>query len=683
PPRRGGGAVLESASAGGLPARLLRHLGGERRLTDLRHIGEALHDVGHRDRLGLVALLAWLRRHVADARSGRTSGGDRTRRLDSDARAVQLVTIHASKGLQYPVVYLPALADRFVPKADRPLFHDVDGRRCLDVGGAGPQWGDHVARWAEEEAGEWLRLLYVAVTRAQSQVVLWWAPTKNAVASPLHRLLHREPGEAFVPDSPPVPPEGAVIDLLGRWRDAGGPAPELAQIAPLTASEATVEVADLGVRTFGRSIDLSWRRTSYSALSAAGQDAAHAGAGVDSEPEIALKDDEAVPALVELPSVVEEPDRGTRSGVSKPGDPTADPDHRADLHPHPHLDSPMATLPVGARFGSLVHAVLEHADPDAPDLRAELVEHIAEQLTWWPVDLDVEVLADALIAVCDTPLGESVGGLSLRQLPLRDRLRELDFELPLAGGDEHRADAPPTLADVAPLLRRHLPQSDPIRAYAGLLVGPSGPTTLGEQSLHGYLTGSVDVVLRHRGDDGEARYVIVDYKTNWLGPRLADLPAPVVEERARVVSPVVEERARVVSPVVEERARVVSPVVEERAPASVSKPSDPTTHLAPLNPATHYARPALIEAMGHSDYPLQALLYAVVLHRFLRWRQPGYDPHRHLGGVLYLYVRGLAGPATPVVDGDPCGVFAWTPPVALLDALSDLLDGRLAREERA
>ena len=51
--------------------------------------------------------------------------------------------------------------------------------------------------------------------------------------------------------------------------------------------------------------------------------------------------------------------------------------------------------------------------------------------------------------------------------------------------------------------------------------------------------------------------------------------------------------------------------------------------------------------MGHSDYPLQALLYATVLHRFLRWRLPGYDPEQHLGEVLYLYVRGMCGPATP------------------------------------
>jgi exodeoxyribonuclease V beta subunit len=78
--------------------------------------------------------------------------------------------------------------------------------------------------------------------------------------------------------------------------------------------------------------------------------------------------------------------------------------------------------------------------------------------------------------------------------------------------------------------------------------------------------------------------------------------------------------------------------------------------------------------MAKSHYPLQALLYSVALHRYLRWRQPGYDPGQHLGGLLYLYVRGMCGPATPLVDGHPCGVFSWRPPVALVEALSTLLD---------
>ena len=78
--------------------------------------------------------------------------------------------------------------------------------------------------------------------------------------------------------------------------------------------------------------------------------------------------------------------------------------------------------------------------------------------------------------------------------------------------------------------------------------------------------------------------------------------------------------------------------------------------------------------MAHAHYHLQALLYTAALHRYLGWRLPGYDPERHLAGVLYLFVRGMTGPDTPTVGGTPCGVFSWRPPARLVVALSELLD---------
>jgi len=584
--RRGVAAVLEAASTAGLPARLLAEVGGERRLTDLRHIGEVLHEVAQRDRLGVVALLAWLRQQVAEAREGR--GVERTRRLDSDAAAVQLVTIHASKGLQYPVVYLPSLADRHVPKPTRPLFHDAGGQRCLDVGGGGgPEWADHCRRWADEEAGEWLRLLYVAITRAQSQVVAWWAPTRNAMASPLHRILLRPEGDAEVPDTPAVPDDDAVVGLFRRWQERGGPAPEVARPATDVPFTPIAPPESLAARRFTRVVDTTWRRTSYSSLSRVEIAAAPTVGGVSSEPEVVAKDDEGIGEVTLVPAADD------------------------DLA----VPSPMAALPVGAAFGSLVHAVLEHADPQAEDLAAELREHVAEQLTWWPADLEPDELVEALVEVHDSPLGPLFGGATLRAIARTDRLCELDFELPLAGGDlaARGGGAEVLLGDIGGLLRRHLPEGDPVRRYADALDVPA----LGTQVLRGYLTGSIDVVVRVPDGDGH-RYVVVDYKTNWLGPRDHDLTAG------------------------------------------------------------DYRPEALDEAMGHSDYPLQALLYAVVLHRFLRWRQPGYEPERHLGGVAYLYLRGMCGPDTPLVDGQPCGVFAWQPPVGLVVELSDLLDGLVA-----
>ena len=79
--------------------------------------------------------------------------------------------------------------------------------------------------------------------------------------------------------------------------------------------------------------------------------------------------------------------------------------------------------------------------------------------------------------------------------------------------------------------------------------------------------------------------------------------------------------------------------------------------------------------MMDAHYPLQLLLYSAALHRYLRWRLPAYDPAEHLGGGLYLFLRGMAGPTTPTVDGVPFGVVSWRPPAALVVALSDLLAG--------
>jgi exodeoxyribonuclease V beta subunit len=90
--------------------------------------------------------------------------------------------------------------------------------------------------------------------------------------------------------------------------------------------------------------------------------------------------------------------------------------------------------------------------------------------------------------------------------------------------------------------------------------------------------------------------------------------------------------------------------------------------------AWDYRPSAMAAAMMHAHYPLQALLYSVALHRYLRWRVAGYDPAAQLGGVLYLFLRGMCGPDTPLVGGGPTGVFSWRPPADLVVALSDLFD---------
>ncbi|MRJ77041.1 AAA family ATPase [Aeromicrobium sp. SMF47] len=575
---RGIAAVFEATSGHGeLARRVLERPDGRRHMTDLRHVAQALHEATERERLGPAAMLAWLRGQRDDATAG---SSERTRRLDSDAAAVQVVTIHSSKGLQYPVVYLPYVFDRWVPTDEVVRFHR-DGERVLDIGGkiASPTFRDSERAAKLEDSGEQLRLLYVAATRAQSQVVAWWGASWNAGNAGLTRLLFgRGPGEAAVPDKVQVPSDEDTVRILGEWQARGGPVLERALPRERTAVPADEPAGDLAIRSFERVVDATWRRTSYTGLTRDD----HAAPTVDSEvPDLGKTDEDDEPVTV----AVEEP-----VGVL----------------------SPMADLPTGASFGSLVHGVLEDLDVTAGDLRAELVSLVQGELAYWGVDADPQVLADALVAVCRTPLGPLADDLTLETLLADRQLRELDFELPLAGGDSAEARSggrEPCLGDLAPLLEQHLPADDPMRAFADRLRSPG----LAAQGLRGYLSGSIDLGLRL--PDG--RVLVVDYKTNWLG----DFQQPLTLDG--------------------------------------------------------YSPAGLTAAMLSGTYPLQSLLYSVVIHRFLRWRQPGYDPERHLGGTLYLYVRGMAGPDTPRADGQTYGVFAWHPPASLIVAMSDLLDGVL------
>ena len=277
------------------------------------------------------------------------------------------------------------------------------------------------------------------------------------------------------------------------------------------------------------------------------------------------------------------------------------------------MPSLLGAMPAGARVGTFVHRVLEATDFAAADLGAELAERVAAEHARRPVEVgDRAAVVSGLRAAIETPLGPLAGGVRLRDVARADRLDELDFELPLAGGDAPAGRLTP--AAIADVLRAHAPAGDPLAAYADRLADPAL-----RPEVRGYLTGSIDLVVRLPGE----RFALVDYKTNWLGGADAELTA------------------------------------------------------------WHHRPSALAEEMRRAHYWLQALLYAVALHRYLRWRLPAYAPERNLAGVLYLFLRGMTGAGTPVVDGTPCGVCSWQPDAALVTALSDAFDGEADRSAAA
>ena len=130
---RGVASVSEAIMvAEGLPERVLKLSDGERRLTDVRHVAQLLHAAAVSEQLGTTALVAWLRRRIAEADQD-TADEDRSRRLESDAEAVQVLTVHRSKGLEFPIVYYPYLWEpSYIPKGVPVAYHDPDNRRRAD-----------------------------------------------------------------------------------------------------------------------------------------------------------------------------------------------------------------------------------------------------------------------------------------------------------------------------------------------------------------------------------------------------------------------------------------------------------------------------------------------------------------------------------------------------------------------
>jgi exodeoxyribonuclease V beta subunit len=588
-----------------LPARLLSLVDGERRLTNLLHVGELLHAAAVEAALAPGASLAWLRTEIA---RGTSPGDDAARqlRLESDDEAAQVVTVHSSKGLEYGAVWCPYLwAGDGAHEADRahPCVHvEHEGRlvRALHLRDDGEA---AAARLDDDGFTEALRLAYVALTRARHQVTLWWGAVSSFERSPLGWLLH---GGACGAVGDPRAARAALEAHLAGATDDGLRA-RLAEIA--AAAPGAIAVADeppaapdpqapparwapphddarpLAARPWTRAapLDDGWRLGSFTGLT-------HGAAAADALTDT-LADAAADPAQdPDAPEALGDARVDARADAHAT-DAAADAEVTADEEP-----VPLAAFPASAAAGIFFHAVLEHHDfpaRDALDARVgdALLAHGFEARWRAPV-------RDALQGVLDTPLAAlaphapltpllpEAAPLLLHALPAERRINELRFELPASapGG------APITPAALARVFTDHpggAIDADALAAYAAR-VG-----ALGFRPLRGFLTGAMDLVAHHDG-----RWWLVDWKSNRLGPRRAD-----------------------------------------------------------------YAHAPMQAEMLASHYVLQYHLYALALHRWLRWRRPDHGWDRDVGGVFYVFLRGV---------GRDTGVFFDRPPAARIAALDRL-----------
>lgn len=438
-------------------SRLLAMPDGKRRVANYLQLAELLQDA-HASCFGVGDLCD--RYAVALRESAGDTDADAVRlRLDTDAQAVQIATVHAAKGLEYSVVLLPCAASGHAPSKNgrnpRLTWYHEGDKACVVIGN---EVAAEIESGAKREAlAEEVRKFYVGVTRARAACVMPWGCVKQASETALHWLLHEAGREAPLDFDEPAC--GQALDELvacGGGHVAVSPLPQAdAKRLPKTEASST-RVAAAGFRG---TLERDWHIWSFSRLVRGGS-----------------RSDAADPR----------PGSGDASATDAEAKPTA-----------------TATMLTGARFGSAVHAALEHTDFAAwrdaegvPETQRDLiVRSLRAQGLPEPGTLSLE-RAVAQVGACmrgalNVPLA---GGIRLCEIAPTRRRAEMDFHLRLAST---RVD------ELFRLLDGH-----------GYQRGRKG---FGVPRLHGLLTGVMDLVFEHDG-----RHHLVDYKTNLLPSYDAD-----------------------------------------------------------------------------------------------------------------------------------------------------------------
>lgn len=543
-----------------VPARLLGDSGrntgdrlqnGERILTDVLHLAELLQQASPLLD-GEHALIRYLAEQQQE--TGQGAGGDaRQIRLESDADLVQVVTVHKSKGLEYPLVFLPfACSYRLTKTNDLPLkYHDKDGRLQIALSNEG-----HILELADRERlGEDLRKLYVALTRARFATWVGIAPLEFLERSAFGYLLGG--GEPIAPDAL----EASLNGLRGTCEHiVVSPAPEASNERLKVRGPA---IASGSARQMHRSVRELWWIASYSAIKIAVADRLTV---PDTPAEDVFR--EILAAQVTLPAVLAPKIHGAMD--------------------EPPTDGSLHSLPRGADVGSFLHDLLEWAATQgfakiaaSPILLRDMIARRCNLRGWsqW-----VEPLTAWLQSFLNTPLQlpavKDIAATTFSLAELKSSIAEMEFWLAV-----HTVD----IAEVDRLICDHT-------------LDKAARPALQSEHLNGMLKGFIDLVFEHEG-----HYYVADYKSNWLGPDNAA-----------------------------------------------------------------YTLEAMRATILNARYELQYVLYIFALHRLLKARLPDYDYDHHIGGVVYIFLRGL--------NASTQGLHTERPPRELIEALDALFTRNTAKE---
>jgi len=444
---------------------LLAFPGGERTLTNILHISELLGGAAIEKRLGITHLLKWL----SEQRDTMLTRPEEYQlRLESDGDAVKIVTIHKSKGLEYPIVFCPFnWGDSKLRDKDNFSFHDEanDNAYTLDLGSGNREANSKIAE--KEQLAENMRLLYVALTRAENRCYLVWGNINKSETSSLAYLLHHKhngPGQDILDSMQCIKDLGDEemlkdLDALANVKGAHIFREDLPWGVPSRYMPASRKETTLSCREFEGRIERSWGISSFSSLAS----------GISQLTDAADHD-----ALYLMPVKAE-----AKEEID-----------RADIF----------SFPRGARPGTMLHKVFELLDFTAEDsskrgLIAEILDQYGFEARW------KDAVFDMVKKVLDSPLGKDRRALTLSRIRPEDRFNELEFWFPLK-----------TISREG--LKGIFAEFSPHEVPGGF------PEMIGDlhfEPAQGFMRGFMDLVFSFDG-----RFYLIDWKSNYLGSRVED-----------------------------------------------------------------------------------------------------------------------------------------------------------------
>ena len=450
--------------------RLVRFHDGERRVTNLLHLAEILHRVSTEKNLGITGLLRWFSEQ-------RDVSGERVEehllRLESDDEAVKIVTIHKSKGLEFPVVFCPFNWGGSAVRGDEILFHEEGKERnpVLDLG----RDERSILSAGKELLSENIRLLYVSLTRAKKRCYLVWGRINSAETSAMAYLFHYARNNEYSGGEDIVMPlkdyltstdDADLIDDLNDLVKRGDGAVALS-VLPLPFNgkfDIPEESAEqLFCRNFTGKIDDTFRVSSYSSLAARSH--AHI---------LNIKD---------VDAGVGEIFRDTKDSQEYSGKPD------------------IFSFPKGAMPGTFFHDLFENMDYSEPEpasreklVAGKLAEYGFGGIWKAPV---CDMINKVLGAVLDT----KEISLKLSDIDMKNRVNEMEFYFPL------KMITPHTIKKI-------------FHDYGGVKVSGDYQGWIDNllfAPAKGFMKGYMDMVFHNEG-----RFFLVDWKSNYLGSRIED-----------------------------------------------------------------------------------------------------------------------------------------------------------------